>query len=96
MKRGVVEQPLLHELGADTRDRSGPASASTLSAVPVSIPSMRVRSTPHTRNSAVRRSNFAALRGRPRRLGGSAGASWHAKHPKRLSSCRSHSAIACT
>ena len=26
---------------------------------------MRVRSTPHTRNSAVRRSNFAALRGRP-------------------------------
>jgi hypothetical protein len=48
------------------RDNSGPTSASTFSKVAVSMPSMRVRSTPQRRNSAVRRSNFAALRGRPR------------------------------
>ena len=57
------------------RERSGPTSAMTFSAVPVSMPSIRVRSTPQARNNAVRRSNLARLLGgRPRRLGGSTGA----------------------
>ncbi len=40
----------------------------TVSAVVMSMPSMRVRSTPHILNISSRRLNFGALRARPRRL----------------------------
>ncbi|MCY1370248.1 hypothetical protein D9M69_573330 [compost metagenome] len=45
---------------------SAPTSETTTSAVVTSMPSMRVRSTPHIWKSCVRRSNFGALRARPR------------------------------
>ena len=47
---------------------SAPISETTASAVVTSMPSMRVRSTPHILNSCSRRSNFGALRARPRFL----------------------------
>lgn len=50
------------------RDISAPVSQITASAVLTSMPSMRVKSTPHILNSCVRRSNLGALRARPRCL----------------------------
>ncbi len=43
-----------------------PTSEATTSALLTSMPSMRVRSTPHIWNSCVRSSNFGAFRARPR------------------------------
>ncbi len=45
---------------------SVPVSLMTASAVVTSIPSIRVNSTPHILKSWVRKSNFGALRERPR------------------------------
>ena len=55
-------------LSLGKRDMSAPVSLMTASAVVTSMPSMRVRSTPHILNSCVRRSNLGALRARPRFL----------------------------
>jgi hypothetical protein len=48
------------------RDMSDPVSLTTASAVLTSMPSMRVRSTPHILYSLLRRSNLGALRARLR------------------------------
>jgi hypothetical protein len=59
-------QPHAELVGALGELAQGPVSLTTASAVLTSMPSMRLRSTPHILYSLLRRSNLGALRARLR------------------------------
>ena len=76
------------------RDRSGPISETTLSAVEVSMPSIRVRSTPVRRYSRVRASKSGAFFCLcPLRLSGPGLSSRAASAASKVSSLRSQALI---